>query len=119
MALSTNSSTLFDFSDNNFTIVAAGTHSPTALKLTGIETKIYPNPCNNILQVNLGDPSILPVSFEIMSVTGKMVMRQDIRESSNHDGMNINTSGFSDGFYIFVIRKSSEMVFRTALIIEH
>ena len=109
--------TCLDFSDNNFSIVGSNI-TPTAYKLAGSEMKIYPNPCNDILQVNLGDLSVLPVSLEIMNITGKLTLRHDI-ESSSNDGITLNTSGLSDGYYLFIIRKGSEVIFRNSLIVKH
>lgn len=119
LALNSNTSTLYDFSDNYFTISISGISSPAVYKFAGNETKIYPNPCNNSLHLDPGDPSILPVSVTIMNVAGKMALRQDIVESSNAEGIILNTSGLADGYYIFVIRKGSEPIFRTALVVQH
>jgi hypothetical protein len=114
--------TLFDLSDNNFTILA--TNSGGMLKSVSdpaaeTEFRIYPNPCNYKLSVRIQPQPETPVMIDIMSVTGKRVLSQSVQSLPEDGVLEINTGDFVNGMYIFVIRNEETILFRTALVVRH
>ena len=116
VALSTNSSNLcYDFSDNYFNIISTNSGG---IKSVENEFNLYPNPCNDILNIKIGN-SGLQASIKIMNVTGKVIVDQIIRENTQNEEIKINTLAIADGFYILLIRQNQEIVYKKSIIIKH
>jgi hypothetical protein len=113
---------IFDFSDNNFSILSSNagpnTQKPVLQSLSGTGIKAYPNPCNNFLHVETGEETGFTGSIEMMNVMGKTVLKQDVRENPT-SVMDIATTQLTEGFYILLVRKDNEIVFKSSLIIRH
>jgi hypothetical protein len=122
MALSSSTNTLYDFSDNNFSILGSNV-GPTARNSVGSEIsndfKLFPNPCDNHLQVTLPGLENSLVSIGMMNMSGKMIFQNEVQGSSDKENYDINTSALADGMYIFVIRENNSIIFRTAVFVSH
>ena len=99
--------------------VGPTTQKSTITKLSGNDIKIFPNPCNNHLQVTIPDIAISRVSIEMMNMSGKFILQNVVQGSSDTESYDINTSALSDGMYIFVIRNDYVIVFRNAVFVRH
>ncbi|MCX6245033.1 MAG: hypothetical protein NTU98_10050 [Bacteroidetes bacterium] len=123
MALSNSATnTVFDFSDNNFTILASNiTHNTmksASADVNGNEIKIYPNPCSDLLHVALADGSSTPCDIDVIDLTGKTVLHQDVPEGTSSI-MDIKMTNLGEGYYILIIRKDHEMIFKKGVVIRH
>jgi hypothetical protein len=121
-ALSNTTNAVFDFSDNYFTIVGSNIWPSNVQKSaiaeeSGQVMKIYPNPCSDLLYVDLADGSSAPCNIEIMDLTGKTVLRQDVPE--NTTTADVGTTNLGEGYYILIIRRDHEMIFKKGLVIRH
>lgn len=121
--LPASSVTLFDFSDNNFSIIGTtpDISNETLQKEATEESEIrlYPNPCNDILKVRFPVDPIHPVSAEIISMTGKIISKTPISSATASDAFEISTSEIPGGTYIFAIRSDDGVLFKEVLIITH
>ena len=117
IALSSNAtSTCYDFSDNNFSILGSNSG---ALKVAELKTKIYPNPCNELLSINIENDFSSPVLIEIINITGKPVLNEKFDALSPGEDLKINTSSLMNGYYILVVKQNDEIFFRNSVIIKH
>jgi hypothetical protein len=123
IALSPTNNAIFDFSDNNFSILGSNVGPTAKISLSTEssenEIKIFPNPCNNHLQVAIPGNIDACVTLEMMNITGKIVLQNVLPGSSDSENWNINTSALADGMYIFVIRKDQVIIFRSAVFVNH
>jgi hypothetical protein len=111
-AMASNAS-LFDFSDNNFSIIGV---APAASIFDENIIKIYPNPCTNILHIKFLDDSESPVTIDILNMKGELVMQQSLRNFTNNETIDLNTSGLQTGTYLVVVRKDNEIIYRSNFI---
>ncbi|MBM2814533.1 MAG: hypothetical protein HW421_1295 [Ignavibacteria bacterium] len=78
---------------------------------------LFPNPVDAELNVDLGD--LLPdgLSIQIKDILGETVYDYDFA-SRNVRRLNLNTSGFAEGFYIIII-KTGEQKYFMKIIVKH
>ncbi len=62
--------------------------------------KIYPNPANNIINIDLSENISKNISLKITDITGKQVF---IKEYEKQSKININTDNFNSGLYFINI----------------
>lgn len=75
--------------------------------------KIYPNPCNKILQIKIANKN-LPCLFEVFDMTGKLVGKNLLQDEITF--LNIET--YTNGFYIYKATNSHNIVTKGMLIKE-
>ena len=82
---------------------------------TGIENNIsfsgvsvYPNPINEVLNVNLGTDIAGKVSIRITEITGKVIYQE---VTNNASRIEINTSNFKGGMYILSLENEGKSAF--------
>jgi len=63
---------------------------------------IYPNPGNGIYYIDLANINE-DVSIEILDITGRVILRTEIREEDIDDTQNIDLSAFDNGLYFIRI----------------
>jgi hypothetical protein len=124
MAISpTNSNLIFDFSDNNFSILGSNTGPSVKISTPegslAKEMKIFPNPCNNLLKMTIPGNTFSSGAIEMMNMNGKIILRDIVQGSPDTETYDINTTSLADGMYIFVIRNDQEVVYRTPVVIRH
>jgi hypothetical protein len=105
--------TLYDFSDNCFSIVCM---APPVASLTDSDVTIYPNPCQNTLNVKFQRPAPSPVTVRIFSVTGQMVLEQNQVTGVTCE---IDTSPLKNGSYILVVQAENTVLARKSFTILH
>jgi hypothetical protein len=59
------------------------------------EIKIYPNPANGVINIQIDNGSQLPISVEIMNVVGELISKSDITS----DISTINLNEYTEGIY--------------------
>jgi hypothetical protein len=70
-----------------------------------INIKIYPNPLNEIIQIEV-DFSFIPINFELYDLSGKIVLNDKI--TSNNKSLSLKD--INDGFYIYNLVKNSKIL---------
>lgn len=113
---SNSASILFDFSDNNFSIMGI-TNAVTVM--TGKPVIIFPNPCNDILHLKFRDDPGTSVSVEIYDMKGSLVLQHLVRDAGKHETIDLNTAAIISGRYLLMTRKGQEILSRDNLIILH
>jgi hypothetical protein len=123
ISLGPNTNTNFDFSDNNFTILGANAvplvKMSASAESSGNDIKLFPNPCNNHLQVSIPDNNASVLSIEMMNMNGKIVLQNVVQGSRDNENHELNTASLADGMYIFVVRKDREIIFRNVVFVNH
>jgi hypothetical protein len=70
--------------------------------------KLYPNPANDFIAINMPDDAALPDSYTIYNTIGQLVASKSVTSSAD---LTITTSGFSNGVYFVKVEK--EGAFKT------
>ena len=115
-AVSNSGTTLFDFSDNNFTIVGP-TPSPAVTPSAGVKT--YPNPCNNLLNVKFQEGTGSAVVVEVLNFYGNLLLHQEAGSVTADETMELNTSNLPEGNYLLVVKSGGNIVSRNNILIRH
>ena len=68
---------------------------------------IYPNPANQSIFVSVNDPKILPVSFSIIDVSGRLIKRNRIVKAPQAN--QVSLEGFSSGLYHLILQKKNHI----------
>lgn len=89
-----------DTSDNSVVVRTTLTQAP---QKNTIVSKIFPNPVNNILHIQLNNFSSTS-TIEIIDVFGKVILQQNRIESAN---LNINVAALSKGVYFLQIKNNN------------
>jgi len=108
--------TLYDFSDNNFSIICM---APPVATLFDNDIKIYPNPCRNILHVRFQQPVFSSLTLQIFSLTGELRLHQHPVNVAADGSVEIDTSPLKHGTYILVVRQNNEVVSRSLFAVTH
>jgi hypothetical protein len=115
IALSSNTSyTCYDFSNNDFNIL--GTNSGS-LRSAEIKATIYPNPCHDLLFINLENDLRSPLFIEIINITGEIVWNDKFDAKPAGGDMKVDISSLSAGYYILVLKQDNEILSRNPLIV--
>lgn len=77
------------------------------------QTTIYPNPVNNILNINLNNDYLGRVSFSLFSLDGKLQHSGAVSKDGNKKQGNINLSSVPSGIYFLQIGYSNKFTSRT------
>nr|WP_315028122.1 M28 family peptidase [uncultured Chryseobacterium sp.] len=72
-------------------------------------TRFYPNPVNNILNIELPDPAITKFSFEMTNLTGRSLLK-------SYNETKINVSAFEKGVYIGILKAGDQTIVKNILI---
>ena len=115
-ALSNAGSTLFDFSDNNFSIIGP-TQVPYATPYGVI--RIYPNPVNSLLHVQFEEGIASQVVVDILDFNGDLKLHQVTDGVNANQVVDLNTSGLPEGNYIVRVKKEASVILRNNLFIRH
>ena len=94
-------------SSNNDFIETNGAVTPKVTsidnKMTNSDINIYPNPVQNVLNVNLDINNSGVYTFNIFSITGQMISVEQINITSGNNLIRLNTNNLSSGSYILII----------------
>jgi hypothetical protein len=114
LALSSSNAALFDFSDNNFSIIGP---TPSPSILPGKTIKIYPNPCGDLLHIQFKEEFDSKIEIEIYSMNGQLMIQQSINTATNPQTLDLNTSALNEGKYLVIIRKDKEILLQSNLVV--
>ncbi|MFP3831281.1 M28 family peptidase [Chryseobacterium sp. SIMBA_028] len=93
------------FAAASVTLAANKTASTNALE----SVKFYPNPANNLLNIELSDLKAKNFSFEITNLTGRSLLKVN-------NETRINVSALENGVYIGILKADGQSVVRNILI---
>lgn len=93
------------FASASVTLTANKTASTNTLE----SVKFYPNPANNLLNIELSDLKAKNFSFEITNLTGRSLLKVD-------NETKINVSTLENGIYLGILKADGQSVVRNILI---
>lgn len=93
------------FASASVTLAANKTASTNTLE----SVKFYPNPANNLLNIELSDLKAKNFSFEITNLTGRSLLKVD-------NETKINVSTLENGVYLGILKADGQSVVRNILI---
>jgi len=70
-------------------------------------TRIYPNPADNILNIELSDTGKQGLEIEIFTVTGKVIYRKEYKNINAQFVEQIDLSGYTKGIYLVKVRQAN------------
>ena len=114
LALGNSSTSLFDFSDNSFTINGPNP-TPAGTPFGFITT--YPNPFSNLLHVQFQESSASAVDIEILNFTGNVMFQKSKQEVMAGETLDLNTSALPGGNYLVVVKKNERVVSRVNVLL--
>ena len=78
--------------------------------------KVYPNPANNILNIECRDFNGENITISLYNIYGQLVKRLDLKESYD-EAQEINVSDLSEGLYLLRMFDSKQQIIKTKRII--
>jgi hypothetical protein len=67
-------------------------------------TRIYPNPTENILNIELNDADNQPLEIEIFTVTGEVIYQKDYKNIADNFVEQVDLSGYAKGIYLVKVK---------------
>jgi hypothetical protein len=83
---------------------------------TGLKINIYPNPANDVLMVQLASPNALDRKVELISIEGKVVKTETLRQGSTM--CYFDTQSLRKGIYFIRIHSKQTSISRKVMISE-
>ena len=77
---------------------------------------VYPNPVNNTAKIQYISGLITTVEFNIYNLLGEEVESRVISSSRGVNTININTSAYSEGMYLYSINNGSEILTKRMIV---
>ena len=72
-------------------------------------TRIYPNPADNMLNIEISNTGKQELEIEIITVTGQVIYRKEYRNTGEHFTAQFDLSGFADGIYLVKIKQANSV----------
>jgi len=72
-------------------------------------TRIYPNPTDNILNIEISNTSNQGLEIEILDITGKVIYQREYENISAHLTEQIDLSGYAKGIYLIKVRQAKSV----------
>jgi hypothetical protein len=120
----TSSGKLRCYSDNDFGLYATKESSScdfitavSELQLKDNELKVYPNPANDKLTINLPFSRKQKATVDLYDLTGKLIRSNTLKESE--DELEISTANLSEGIYIYKLNVNGAYIKSGKLSILH
>lgn len=85
------------------TLVDPTIFTPTEDIKTDFSVKVYPNPAQDLLNIQIRTPQFEPVDVRIYSITGQELWQKNIAASGQDILLPVNISGFGSGIYFIRI----------------
>jgi N-acetylneuraminic acid mutarotase len=91
------------------------TFSITILEPTNLEdireplTRIYPNPANNILNIEISNTSNQGLEIEILTVASQVIYRKKYKNVNAHFSEQIDLSDYPKGVYLVKVRQANSV----------
>lgn len=74
-------------------------------------TRIYPNPADDILNIEINNTGDQVLELEILSVTGRVIFQKEYRNTNAHYSEQIVLTGYAKGIYIIKVRQADRVYF--------
>jgi hypothetical protein len=72
-------------------------------------TRIYPNPADDIINIEISNTCEQVIVIELLTVSGQLVYRKEYKNSKDPFVKQIDLSGYAKGVYFLKIRQSGEV----------
>ena len=72
---------------------------------------IYPNPAENLVNIEISKTGGQETEIELLTVTGQVIYRKDYHNSRDHFTEQINFSGYASGLYFVRVRQSGTVYY--------
>jgi hypothetical protein len=69
-------------------------------------TRIYPNPADDIINIEISNAGGQEIEIELLTVTGQVIYRKDYKNNHDHLVEQIDLSGYAKGLYFVRISQS-------------
>jgi hypothetical protein len=73
-------------------------------------TRIYPNPAENILNIELSNADNQPLEIEIFTVTGEVIYQKDYKNIAAHFVEQVDLSGCAKGIYLVKVKQDNTVI---------
>lgn len=81
--------------------------------------KVYPNPANNVVNVNLDMKKSDNLSASLISVNGSVAAQQTIQANAGNNTISFDTQNLAAGYYNLVVLDSEKNVFVEVVVVAH
>jgi hypothetical protein len=72
-------------------------------------TRIYPNPTENILNIEINNADNQPLEIEIYTVTGEVIYQKDYKNIAAHFIEQVDLSGYAKGIYLVKVKQDRKV----------
>ncbi|UCH14920.1 MAG: T9SS type A sorting domain-containing protein, partial [Bacteroidales bacterium] len=72
-------------------------------------TRIYPNPTNNILNIEISKTGRHALEIEIFTLTGKLIYQKEYRNTHANFVGQIDLSAYTKGVYLLKVRQADSV----------
>jgi hypothetical protein len=69
-------------------------------------TRIYPNPTENILNIELNDADNQPLEIEIFTITGEVIYQKNYKNIAAHFVEQVDLSDYAKGIYLVKVKQN-------------
>ncbi|UCH15589.1 MAG: T9SS type A sorting domain-containing protein, partial [Bacteroidales bacterium] len=69
-------------------------------------TRIYPNPTDDMLNIEISDAGSQGIEIEILDITGTLIYQKQLSSSGAHFTEKIDLSGYAKGIYLVKVRQA-------------
>jgi hypothetical protein len=79
-------------------------------------TRIYPNPTNDILNIEMNNTGKQVLEIEIFSITGTLIYKKEYRNINAHFVEKLNLSAHKKGVYLIKVRQDDEIYVKKVVV---
>ena len=108
----------------NTTVTAPGWSAQYYMQMIGvkenedkIELNVYPNPANQLVNINILSRNEQNMNYTLFNTTGKTFLKSDIHLNSGYNKESINISGLEKGVYFFCINTEKESIIKKIVVL--
>ncbi len=79
-------------------------------------TRIYPNPTDNILNIEITNSDTKGLEIEILDITGKVIYQRESENPSSQLTEQLDLSGYAKGIYLIRVRQADAVYIRKVIV---
>jgi N-acetylneuraminic acid mutarotase len=79
-------------------------------------TRIYPNPTNDILNIEFSNRDNQVLEIEILDITGKIIYQKEYKNNNAHFVEQLNLSDYKNGVYLVKVRQADRIYVRKVVV---
>ncbi len=102
--------------DEEGTIVSSNTGSYTTSPNPNVNISIYPNPAEDMINLNIGSKVPQDVSVSIMTTDGREMLQRSLRVDNSIQSYQMNVADLAAGFYFIKVAAKDEVVVEKVII---